>query len=114
MAKRQIIPAFIDYSSRLATAVSSLKGAGATAGPQAALLTKVCGLIDTISSAVEILEAAAAKAGDQGDSEKQAELFRDEVIPAMDAVRAPADELETIVDADLWPLPTYAEMLFIK
>ena len=114
MAKRQIIPACIDYSSRLAIAVSSLKEAGTTAGSQAALLTKLCGLIDTISSAVETLEAAAAKAGDEGRSEKQAELFRDDVIPAMDAVRAASDKLETIVDADLWPLPTYAEMLFIK
>ena len=114
MAKRQIIPVCIEYSSHLADTVNSLKTAGATGGTQAALLTKVCALIDTMSSAVETLEAAGAKADDEGDSEKQAELFRDEVLPAMNEVRAAADELETIVDADLWPLPTYAEMLFVK
>ena len=45
---------------------------------------------------------------------KQAQDYRDSVIPAMQSLRESADELEPIVDADLWPLPTYAEMLFLK
>ena len=45
---------------------------------------------------------------------KQAESYRDVVIPAMQVVREAADGLEMVMDADLWPLPTYAEMLFIK
>ena len=114
MAKRQILPACIEYSNRLADTVGSLKAVGAEGKTQSALLAKVCGLIDTMSSAIESLEAAVAKAGDEGDSDKQARLFRDEVIPAAGAVRAAADELETIVDADIWPLPTYAEMLFMR
>ena len=114
IAKRQILPACIEFSTRLANAVSSLKAAGATGNAQSALLTKVCGLIDSMSSAIEGLEAAAAKAGDEGDSDAQARSYRDDVIPAQNALRAIADELETIVDADLWPLPTYAEMLFVR
>lgn len=114
MAKRQILPACIEFSNRVATSVGSLKAAGASCDSQAALLTKVCGLIDTMSSGIDALQAAADKAGDEGDVTKQARLFRDEVIPAQNALRATVDELETIVDADLWPLPTYAEMLFIR
>jgi glutamine synthetase len=48
------------------------------------------------------------------NSSKKAEYYRDNIIPAMNKVRQAADSLEMIVDAKLWPLPTYAEMLFIK
>jgi glutamine synthetase len=60
------------------------------------------------------LEKTTAKASDLKDATKQARLYRDKVIPAMQALRSTADELETIVDAGLWPIPTYAEMLFVK
>jgi glutamine synthetase len=60
------------------------------------------------------LEKVAAKAGKAADFTKQARLYRDEVIPAMEALREVADKLETVVDADLWPMPTYAEMFFLK
>ena len=46
--------------------------------------------------------------------EHQADSYRSDVVPAMQALRTTADELETIVDARLWPLPTYAEMLFVR
>ena len=114
MAKRQILPACIEFSSSLADTVTSLKSAGVAGGTQSALLTRVCCLIDTMSAAIEAIEAAVEKAGNEDAVDKRGELFRDEVIPAMNAVRAASDELETIVDAEIWPLPTYAEMLFIK
>jgi len=60
------------------------------------------------------LEKAAAKAKKLTDTTKRAGLYRDKVIPAMRALRATADELETMVDADLWPIPTYADMLFMR
>jgi len=49
-----------------------------------------------------------------GDAEKHAKYFRDKVIPAMNALREVGDSLENIVPQDLWPLPTYREMLFVK
>ena len=49
-----------------------------------------------------------------GDTFKHAKFFRDKVIPAMDTLRETGDSLEQIVPHDLWPLPTYREMLFIK
>jgi glutamine synthetase len=48
------------------------------------------------------------------DTTKKARKSRDAIVPAMQALRATADALETIVDAELWPVPTYAEMLFVR
>ena len=114
MAKRQILPSCIDYSSRLAGAVTAVSGAGVDPQVQLSLLKKVNTLITDLQNGIDDLEAAKAKANGIDKAEKQAEACRDAVIPAMAVVRAAADELETIVDADLWPLPSYAEMLFMR
>jgi glutamine synthetase len=60
------------------------------------------------------IESALDKAGAIEDLKDQASSYRDDVIPAMAAARKAADALEMIVDAKVWPLPTYAEMLFIR
>jgi len=114
MAKRQIMPACIEYSSSLGDAVCSVSDAGLDAWPQKELLTEVCGLIAAMKKDISQLEKAAAKAVKIADAIKQARLYRDEVIPAMEALREVADKLESVVDADLWPIPTYADMLFLK
>ena len=49
-----------------------------------------------------------------GDAEKHAKYFRDKVVPAMTALRETGDSLEAIVPHDMWPLPTYREMLFVR
>jgi glutamine synthetase len=114
MAKRQILPACVEYSSVLGNAVGSVSSAGVDAGPQKELLKSVCGLIAAMKDNISELERTVAKAKNITDTTKRARLYRDEVIPAMNALRATTDELETVVDASLWPIPTYAEMLFIK
>ena len=114
IAKRQILPAVVSYSSRLANAAGAVTAAGVSADTQVAMLEKVCALLKSLKKSIELLEKAVEKAAKIEDAAKQAEDYRDSVIVAMQALRKPADELETIVDADLWPLPTYAEMLFIK
>jgi glutamine synthetase len=114
MAKRQIMPACIVYTSVLGSAVGAVSAAGVEAGPQKELLEKVCGLIVTMKKDISELEQKTDKASELTDSAKQAKLYRDQVIPAMEALRATADEMETMVSADLWPMPTYAEMLFVK
>ncbi|MDO8683357.1 MAG: glutamine synthetase III [Armatimonadota bacterium] len=110
MAKRQILPAAMAYSGSLAGTVASLKAAGATAKGQSKVLADLCSLIDELQVGIVSLEKAVEKA----DKTEKPETYRDAVIPAMTAVRASADALEMIVDADLWPLPTYAEMLFLR
>jgi glutamine synthetase len=114
MARRQIMPACCNYAGQLGNAIASISSAGIDADVQVSLLKRVNKLITTLQIGIEDLEVAQAKARDTNNAVKQAEAYRDLVIPAMNAVRTPADELETIVDADLWPMPTYAEMLFIR
>ena len=114
MAKRQILPSCVKYSAVLGDAVGAVSSAGVDAQPQKELLENVCGLIATMRTSISGLEQALAATRKMADSTKRAKLFRDEVVPAMVALRQVADELETIVDADLWPIPTYAEMLFVR
>lgn len=114
MAKRQIMPCCIDYSARLGNAAAAVSSAGIDPDVQVSLLKQVNGLIMDLQNGIEDLAAAKAKASNTSKVDKQAESYRDDVIPAMNAVRTAADELETIVDANLWPLPTYAEMLFMR
>ena len=114
IAKRQILPAVAAYSNRLADAVQAVKGAGVPADTQLDMLRNVCELMNTLNTGIKNLEKAVAKASASKDYVQHSRSCRDDVIPAMHDVRAAADELEKIVDADLWPLPTYAEMLFLK
>jgi glutamine synthetase len=114
MAKRQILPAGMKYARRLADEVTSIAAAGVEPGAQKKLLEKVNKSVSSIDKAVDSLEKALAKAGGMKDVQKQAELYKDNVVPAMKALRTSADELESIIDADLWPLPTYAQMLFLR
>ena len=114
IARRQILPASIEYSSSLGDAVCSVSTAGVDAGPQKELLKDICGLISTLKKNISQIENAAVKAGKVADATKKARLYRDKVIPAMETLRIAADKLETMVAADLWPFPTYAEMLFLK
>ncbi|MHC4236688.1 MAG: glutamine synthetase III family protein [Planctomycetota bacterium] len=114
IAKRQIMPACVEYSGRIASSLSIITDAGATCGTMQKSLEKVCGLIDDLGQGIEALEAAVDKAQSIGKPNTQARSYRDAVIPAMGKVRQAADTLETLVDADLWPLPSYAEMLFLK
>ena len=59
-----------------------------------------------------VLETAAAKAKELADIKKQADFYRDSVIPAMNELRAPADEIESLVGEKYWPYPTYGALLF--
>ncbi|MEO6602583.1 MAG: glutamine synthetase III [Polyangiaceae bacterium] len=111
IAKTQIIPATIRFQTELATNVGALKAAGVAA--DTGLLLKITGLLGDLSSAVASLEKAAAHHGAAGLLE-EAKYFRDAILPAQLKVREVADTLEGLVADDVWPLPTYQEMLFIK
>ena len=76
-------------------------------------LDQVCRLTDECKVCVDKLQALLEHEGN-GDAVKHARYFRDKVIPAMTALREAGDGLEGIVPHDLWPFPTYREMLFIK
>jgi glutamine synthetase len=114
MARRQILPAALRYQAEVAGAIAALKGAG-TAVPkgQADLLSELSKTIDELLTATDRLVHVSEEHA-EGDTLAHATHARDVVIPAMAAVRAAGDKLEVLVSDDLWPLPTYQEMLFIK
>jgi glutamine synthetase len=107
MASKLYIPAVISYVDRVASSMSKVKSACAVAdvSAQEAILLKASSLLAQTQKALDTLKAVTEKA----DS---AASFHDTVLPAMDALRAPIDELETIVDRDYWPVPTYGELMF--
>ncbi|MBN1787987.1 MAG: glutamine synthetase III [Sedimentisphaerales bacterium] len=114
IAQRQILPAAIEYSGILARAVKNINKADANPAGQKKELDKVCKLIDALNNNIEELKKAIADANNADNSSKRAENCRSIILSAMNKVRQVADELEMVVDAKLWPLPSYAEMLFIK
>ena len=112
MAKKQIIPAVIAATTELADSVFSLKQVGADASVQEKLLKEMTDALSAMTAAVEDLEKSTDKAVVIADPKEQAKAYRDEVFAKFAAVSTPADKLETLVDKDLWPFPTYADLLF--
>ena len=110
MATTTIYPAAIRYQTELATAYTAVKAAGVEA--DSSTLSKVTALIRSLQKATADL--VAAKEIEKSSQQEECEWCRDGIIPKMEALRAVVDELETIVADDLWPLPTYQEMLSIR
>jgi glutamine synthetase len=111
IAKRTILPAAYRYQGELAATAAALKSAGAPG--DLSTLTKVNSLVSALENGVSKVEHALAHHAEGGVLE-HATHYRDAVLPAMLECRKAADALEQIVADDLWPLPTYQEMLFIK
>jgi glutamine synthetase len=110
IASTIILPAAVRYQTELAHNVATLKAAGVE--PSMALLESVSAPIADLTTAVTALKSALSeKAGDSALDE--AKHAQEALLPAMDAVRTAADVLEGVVADDLWPLPTYQEMLYI-
>ena len=112
MAGKKIIPAVVKYSKNLADTVLAVKEAGADASVQADLLKTVTEKLAAMQKALAALKDAETKAGAMEDVKAQAFFYKDTVKVIMDELRAPADELEMIVDKELWPIPTYGELMF--
>ena len=112
MAGKKIIPAVVKYSKNLADTVLAVKEAGADASVQADLLKTVTEKLAAMQKALAALKDAETKAGAMEDVKAQAFFYKDTVKAIMDELRAPADELEMIVDKELWPIPTYGELMF--
>jgi len=110
MATTVILPAALRYQTELATNIASLKALDLEV--DTVDLDAVSALITDLRAAVAALRAALSHEGDDAVV-AEATHARTELLPAMAAVRGPADALESLVADDLWPLPTYQEMLFI-
>ena len=114
IAGKQIIPAVIKYVTSLAQSVNSVKSAVADAdvSVQSELLTESSALLSDAQVALAKLKDETAKAGAMEEGREQAVYYRDVVKTAMDALRAPVDELEMIVDKEMWPMPSYGDLIF--
>jgi glutamine synthetase len=113
MARTMILPAALRYQDEVARSVMAAKAAGVESGPQLELLKSLAGTIGDFQTATAKLDKALGHHA-EGDLLSHARHSRDHILPAMNEVRSLGDKLETAVADDLWPLPTYREMLFIR
>ena len=112
MASKQIVPAVIKYTKSLADTVVVVKEAGADASVQAELLGEISALLAETKKALEELIVITDKAAAMEEGEEQARYYHFDVVPAMEALRAPVDKLEMIVDKEAWPMPSYGDLMF--
>ena len=114
IAGKSIIPAVIRYTTRLADSIIKLKTAVADIEPyaQSSILIDVNEHLKSAKLALENLIKLMDSAGDIVGVDKHARYMREVIVPAMEELRKPIDELEMIVDKDLWPMPSYGDLLF--
>ena len=114
MARKQLLPAVNAYMSEVAnTAASKLAvSEKISVRSETKTLTKLSADADTMSDAIDTLQDAVNAAKALSTESEKAVAFHDNVLPAMDALRAAADDAETICGEDYWPLPSYSKMLY--
>ena len=112
IASKQIIPAVIKYTKSLADTVNSVMAAGVDADVQRELLKETSVLLSQTKDALKRLTEVAAKAAAMEAGEAQARYYYEVVMPAMSSLRTPVDELEMIVDKEMWPMPSYGDLIF--
>ena len=112
MASKQFIPAVIKYTKELADTVLAVKAAGADTAVQAELLAEISGLLADTKQALTQLMKLTDEAAAMNEGEDQARFYHFDVVPAMEALRAPVDKLEMIVDKEAWPMPSYGDLIF--
>ena len=112
MAGKHYIPAGIKFSTSLAESYAAVTAAGGDASVQQNLLKKVSALTKQAQDALDELIVAYNESDAIDDVAEMAQAFLHRVVPAMNALRAPVDELELIVDKSIWPVPTYGDLMF--
>ncbi|HZK53534.1 MAG TPA: glutamine synthetase III [Desulfosporosinus sp.] len=116
MGQHLIIPAAVKYSTQLANSINAVKSASSIADTsvQEYLLKDLCSTLVSFKANLNALEKDTQEANAMtNDAYEHGVYYRDVVFKAMGSLRTDGDKLETIIDADLWPLPTYAQMLFL-
>ena len=114
MAGKQIIPAVIRYSGDLARSLNEVRTAcpEADMSVQTELVLEVSSLLAAMKNAMEEIWKDLEKAGTMSNMKERAHFCYDEMVPAMNRLREPADRLEMIVDKEYWPFPSYGDMIF--
>ena len=112
MASKDIIPAVVSYAGELANSIIAVREAGAAATAQVEILNEVDALLTEAKHALNVLQEEEKNAAAIKNAKEQAFYYKDVVKVAMDALRAPVDKLEMLVDSNVWPIPTYGELMF--
>ena len=112
MASKQFIPAVMKYTKQLADTVIAVKEAGVDAEVQSEALAEVSVLLKETKEALATLKKVTEEAAEKEEGEVQATYYHSEVVPAMEALRVPVDNLEMIVDKEAWPMPSYGDLIF--
>ena len=113
IASKRIIPAIVKYTTFLAGSVNAVKSAcDADTSVQTELLKETSVLLKEAKEALKKLIEIEAQAVEMEAGEMQARFYHEQVVPAMGDLRAPIDTLEMIVDKEMWPLPSYGDLIF--
>lgn len=112
MASKQFIPTFIRYTKTLADTVNAVEAAGVDASVQRASLDEVTALMGETKAALDALIKVTDEAAQKEEGAVQANFYHSDVFPAMEALRAPVDKLEMIIDKEVWPMPSYGDLIF--
>ena len=114
IASKHIIPAVIKYITSLATSINQVKEAcgAVNVDVQTELLKESSDLLTDTRDALVTLIEKADKASAMKRGKEQAEFYLNEVVPVMNSLRAPVDRLEMIVNKEMWPMPSYGDLLF--
>jgi glutamine synthetase len=111
MVNTQVLPACLRAQAELADTVGATQSAGVECADSEEALKDLVRRVAELRAATKSLEAATE--AQKGDAAKKVRYLRDTVVPAMQRVRDAADGLERLVPADLWPIPTYADLLLL-
>lgn len=114
MVQTRYFPAVIAYAKQLADSINSISAAapGMDVSVQLELLAEVSALLAKARTALKKLKELDDMASSFDNAEQKANFFKNQIVPAMQELREPIDALEQLVDKDLWPVPTYGDMLF--
>jgi len=112
MAKRQILPASLTFAGNVASTIASMKSVSAKSKTAEKLLSELTATIDSFGKNIEALESALGKVKHGDNVLKHAQYYRDVVFVTMGKLRLDGDTLETLVDTEVWRIPTYADLLF--
>ncbi|MCL2865176.1 MAG: glutamine synthetase III [Lachnospiraceae bacterium] len=112
VAGKQIIPAVMQYTKMLAETVLVVEGVAGDASVQKEILQEVSALLKEAKKAVVALTEYTESAGKMSEGMERARYYYEEVCPRMEALRLPVDKLEMLVDKEIWPMPSYGDLLF--
>lgn len=112
MAGKELLPAIMAYCGQLADSANAVRACGIDASVQEEILSELTECLKEANASLKKLDEAIRNAEQVPEGRERAVALRDNVVPAMEALRRPVDKAEGYVDRRSWPVPTYADLVF--